>query len=157
MGDIDIQLPKTWDLRGILFLVLQILGITWANIRVKLVKKVGEDKVRAAEKSVAIIKALVTKGPIALWDLLQSKAAEIKQKAMEGIRQWVILQIVKKGVFKLAMMLNPAGALIQAIIMIYDTVMFFIENWNRIVEFVKSIFDSIGDIAMGKVSAACTV
>jgi hypothetical protein len=50
--------------------------------------------------------------------------------------------------------LNPAGAIVQAILAIYNTVMFFVENWSRIVEFVKTVFSSIADIALGRLSAA---
>ena len=51
MGDVGIQLPAKFDLKGILSIVLQILGLTWANIRNKLVIKLGEKVVGLAEKS----------------------------------------------------------------------------------------------------------
>ncbi len=154
MGDLPIQLPETWNLKGIISLVLQILGLSWDIIRNKLVRRVGEKVVAAAETSVNIIKRLVTEGPIALWEMIKEKAAEIKTTVMEGIRNWVAVELVKQGILKLVSMLNPAGAIVQAILAIYNTVMFFVENWDRIVDFVKSIFNSIGDIAMGKLSAA---
>ena len=135
-------------------MVLQVLGLSWDIIRTKLVKRVGEKVVAAAESSVDIIKKLVTEGPIALWGMIKEKAAEIKTAVMEGIRNWVAVELVKQGIIKLVSFLNPAGAIIQAILAIYNTIMFFVENWDRIVEFVKSIFNSIGDLAMGKLSAA---
>ncbi len=154
MGDIGIQLPPKFDLKGIIYIVLQILGLTWSNIRRKLVKRLGEKAVSAAEKTLAIVKKLVTEGPMALWEEIKAKAAEIKQQVMEGIRNWAIVELVKQGVIKLLSFLNPAGAIVQAILAIYNTIMFFVENWNRIVRFVKTVIDSIGDIAMGKISAA---
>lgn len=154
LSDVPIQLPEKWDLKGILYLVLQILGLTWQNIRVKLVKRLGEKVVSIAEKTVDILKRLITEGPIALWDMIKAKAEEIKEKVMEGIRNWAIVELVKQGLIKLVSFLNPAGAIIQAILAIYNTVMFFVENWERIVEFVKTVFASIADIAMGRLSAA---
>jgi hypothetical protein len=154
MADVPIQLPDTWDLKGILHLVLQILGLTWQNIRTKLVKRLGEKVVSIAEKSVDILKRLITEGPIALWEMLKEKAAEIKEQVMEGIRNWAIVELVKQGIIKLVSFLNPVGAIVQAILAIYNTVMFFIENWQRIVQFVQTVFNSIGDIAMGRISAA---
>ncbi len=85
---------------------------------------------------------------------LKEKADEIKTTIIGGIRDWAIMQIVKKASLKLLMMLNPAGALVQAVMLIYDTVMFFVTNWNRIIDFVGSIFSSISKIAAGKVGAA---
>lgn len=157
MGDSGLQLPEKFDMKGILFLGLQVAGLTWNVIRARLVKKLGtqgERIVGTAEKSIDIFKRVLIEGPIALWHILVEKAGEIKKQAMEGIRNWAILEIVKKATFKILSMLNPAGAIVQAIIMLYDVVMFFIENWNRILDFVKSVFDSIGAIASGAVGQA---
>jgi hypothetical protein len=86
MGDIGIQLPAKFDLKGILSIVLQILGLTWANIRQKLVKRLGEKVVGAVEKTMDIVKRIITEGPMALWEMIKAKAAEIKNQVMEGIR-----------------------------------------------------------------------
>jgi hypothetical protein len=154
MSDIPIQIPAKLDLKGIIDLVLQILGLTWESIRTRLVKRLGERAVKAAETSIDIVKRLVTEGPMALWEMLKDKAVEIKQQVMDGIREWVITQVVRQGIIKLLSFLNPAGAIIQAIIAIYKTIMFFVENWKRILRFVQTVFDSIGDIAMGKLAKA---
>ena len=154
LGNSGIQMPKEFSLKGILSMVLQVAGLTWNVIRTRIVKKVGEKVVSTLEKSFDIVKKLVTEGPMALWETIKQYATEIKTAAMEGIRNLVIVEVVKQGVIKLASFLNPAGALVQAIIAIYNTVMFFVENWDRIVEFVKTVFSSIGDIAMGNLSAA---
>jgi len=154
MADVPITLPKQFDLKGILHLVLQILGLTWDRIRQKLVERVGEKVVKIAETSVDIVRRLITEGPMALWEMIKDKAEEIKNTVMNGIRNWVITEVVKQGIIKLVSFLNPAGAIIQAIIAIYNTVMFFVENIKRIIEMVKTVFNSIGNIAMGKISAA---
>jgi len=154
MGNIGIQLPEEFDLKGILSIVLQILGLTWTSIRQKLVKRLGEKVVRVAEKTVDIVKKIITEGPMALWKMIKAKAAEIKAKVMEGIRNWAIVELVKQGIIKLLSFLNPAGAIVQAILAIYNTIMFFVENWDRIVQFVKTVFNSIADMAMGRIGAA---
>lgn len=157
MGDSGLELPEKFDLKGILSIGLQVMGLTWNVIRTKLVKRLGpkgEAIVGAAEGAIDIVKRVRDEGPIALWNIIKEKAAELKGKVMEGIRNWVITQVVKKAVTKLLMMLNPAGAIIQAITMLYDVVMFFIENWQSILDFVNSIFDSIGEIAKGAIGKA---
>lgn len=154
LADLPITLPEKFDLKGILHLVLQILGLSWTNIRVKLVKRLGEKVVSVAEKTVDIVKRVIKDGPLALWEMFKEKAVEIKTKVMDGIRNWLITQVVKQAIIKLLSFLNPAGAIIQAILAIYNTIMFFVENWQRIVTFVKTVFSSIVDIAMGKLSAA---
>ncbi|NUN06972.1 MAG: hypothetical protein HUU57_14565, partial [Bdellovibrio sp.] len=154
MGDIEIQLPEKFDLKGVLSFILQVLGLSWNVIRQKLVKRLGAKVVGFVEKSVDIVTRIIKEGPIALWNMIKEKAAEIKQQVMEGIRNWVITQLVKQAIIKLLSFLNPAGAIVQAILAIYNMIMFFVENWQRIVEFVKTVFNSITDIAMGKLSAA---
>lgn len=151
MSNLPIDLPDKWDLRGIIYLVIQIVGLTWQRIRTKLVKRLGERVVSVAEKSVDIIQRLVTEGPIALWKMIKQKAAEIKEKVMESIRGWAITQLVKQGIVRLLGMLNPAGAIVQAVLAIYNAVMFFIENWERITTFARTVVETITDIARGKV------
>ncbi len=154
MGDAGITLPDKFDLKGILSIVLQIANLTWTAIRTKLVKKAGEKVVSAAEKGVDIFKRVIAEGPIAIWNIVKEKAVELKEQVLEGIRNWAIFEIVKKATIKLISMLNPAGAIFQAIMALYDVVMFFIENWNRIVTFVQSVFSSVAEIAMGQIGKA---
>lgn len=157
MGDSGLQLPEKFDLKGILSLGLQIAGLTWTNIRTRLVKKLGpngEKMVSTAEKGIEIVSRVVKEGPIALWHIIVEKAEEFKTKVMEGIRNWAITQIVKKATIKLISTLNPVGAIVQAIITLYDVVMFFVNNWQQILDFVDSIFSSISNIAKGAIGQA---
>ncbi|WP_010521970.1 eCIS core domain-containing protein [Aquimarina agarivorans] len=154
MGDLPIQMPQAFDVKGVLHLGLQVLGVTWQNIRHKLVKRVGEPLVKAAETGVTIVQKLVNEGPMGLWEMIKEKAAEIKQSIMEGIRNWVITRVVQQGIIKLLSFLNPAGILLEAAKAIYNAVTFFVNNWQRISDFVNSVFSSIGKIAIGNITAA---
>ncbi|MEL7251407.1 MAG: DUF4157 domain-containing protein [Bacteroidota bacterium] len=154
MADVPIQMPQKFDLKGVLHLVLQILGLTYPRIRKQIVKVVGEKPVALAEKGFAIVKRVVTEGPIALWEMLKEKVGEIKQQVMEGIKSWVVTKVVKSATIQLLSMLNPAGALVQAAMKIYQLIMFLKDNLSRIMEFVMSIFNSIAEIANGAVMKA---
>jgi Domain of unknown function (DUF4157) len=154
MSDAGLQLPTTWDVKGIFFLLLQILNLTKEAILKKLADKVGQPAVDAAMKVAGFVKRVVDEGPMALWDMLVEQAEMLKEKVMESIRNWISFEMIKQGVIKLVSMLNPVGAIVQLIIGIYNAVMFFVENWSRIVEFVKTIFGSIADIALGRLGGA---
>lgn len=157
MSSVPIQLPEKWDFKGVMYLALQILGLTWDNIRAQLVKEIGEEKVAAAEKTVDIVKRLITEGPIALWDMLKEKAQEIFDTIVGEIKNFIATKLIQQGIIKILSFLNPAGAIVQAILAIYKAIMFFIDNWDRIVQWVKTIFGAIADIAfgnIGKVAAA---
>jgi hypothetical protein len=149
-----IQLPSKWDLRGIISVVLQVLGLTYARMREKLVKLIGEPAVKAIEVAFEFIKAIVTGGLAAAWQKLLEFAKGLVDTVISGIRDWVITSIVKAAVTKLVTMFNPVGAIIQGIITIYNTVMFFIERAQQIAALVESIVDSIANIATGNIGGA---
>ena len=152
-----IELPKSFDIKSIFGFILQIFGLTYTNIRAKLVKKLGsrgEKVVSVIEKSVGFVKELITKGPIALWAKIKESLSNLKTMIFDQVKSWLITTIIKKAMFKLATMFNPVGALIQAAIAIYNTVMFFIERWNQIKEVVSAIFGAIGPIAFGQLGKA---
>jgi Domain of unknown function (DUF4157) len=149
-------LPKVWDLKGILDLVLQILGISYAKVRAKLVKVVGEKTVATLEKVFAFVKTLVTEGPAAAWKEIVAAIGSLWDMVIGGIKDWAVTKIVTAAITKLVTMFNPAGAVIQAIIATYNTIAFFIERIKQILAFVESVVDSIANIATGKVAAAAT-
>ena len=51
-------------------------------------------------------------------------------------------------------MCNPVGAIVRAIIAIYDLVMWLVDNIQRIISFVNSVVDSVAAIAAGQISGA---
>jgi hypothetical protein len=149
-----LKLPKVWDLKGVVDLVLQVLGITYAKMRAKLVKVIGEKPVAMIEKTFAFVVALVTEGPAAAWNKIVEAVGSLWDMVIGGIKDWAVTKIITSALTKLATMLNPAGAIIQAIIAIYNTVAFFVERIKQIVALVEAIVDSIANIAAGKLAQA---
>jgi hypothetical protein len=149
-----LTLPARWDMRGILSLVLQILGLTWQNIRQKLVRLMGETPVRALETGFQLVVTLVREGPAAVWQQILQHVQNLQEMVMGGIRDWVIRTVVTQAVLRIVSMFNPAGAVIQAIIAIYNTIMFFRERLRQIIQVAESFFNSIAAIASGNIGAA---
>ena len=149
-----LQLPEKFDLKGILSLVLQILGLTYDRLRAKLVKVIGEKRVAYLEKTFEFLKLLVTEGLAGAWKKLLEYIGSLKDMVIGAIKNWVVTKIVTAAVTKLVSMFNPAGAIIQAILAIYNTVMFFIERIQQIAALAKSVIDSVANIAAGKLEAA---
>jgi len=61
---------------------------------------------------------------------------------------------VKQAVAKVVSMFNPAGAIIQAIIAIYNVVMFVIEKAQQIMTLVEAVINSVHAIATGAIGGA---
>lgn len=151
-----LQLPTRWDARGILSLALQILGLTWQNIRAKLVRVVGETTVRTLETTFDIVITLVREGPAAAWQRILEQLQNLREMVFDRIRAWVTNTIVGQAVVRILSMLNPAGAVIAAIRAIYDTIIFFRDRLQQISQVAESFFNSIAEIAAGNLGAAAT-
>jgi hypothetical protein len=149
-----VYIPKALDLHEILKFVLSVLGLTWQNIRAKLVKLVGEPTVKAMETGFDIVVTLVKEGPAAAWEKIKDELSNLKEMVMQAVMNFVIETIVKKAVAKIVSLFVPGGAFIQAIISIYDTVMVFVHKLAKIIQVVKSFLDSFMLIANGAIGVA---
>jgi hypothetical protein len=73
---------------------------------------------------------------------------------IDGIRDWVIEQVVKQAVIWLVSLFNPASALFKAIQAIYNTVMFFVERIEQILQLVEAVVQSVAKIVAGQIADA---
>jgi hypothetical protein len=149
-----IYIPQAFEIREIIKFVLSVLGLTWANIRAKLVKAIPEVAVKALETAFDIVVVLVKEGPAAAWEKIKEQLTNLKEMVMEQVMTFVQERIVQAAITKLLTSLNPAGAFVQAIIAIYNTVMFVVERLSQIARVVAAFIDSIAAIAAGAIGAA---
>ncbi|MFE5409437.1 hypothetical protein [Microbacterium sp. NPDC056569] len=153
LGDTGIEIPDTFDLKGVVKLLASIFGLTWANIRNRLVLQIGEKAMAAVEKGVEVFQIMKDQGVAGLWDKLVEKIGDIKAMIMDQLEDFVVTRIITAGITWLISLLNPAAAFIKACKLIYDVVMFFVNNAERIAQFVNTVIDGVVDIAKGNVSA----
>jgi hypothetical protein len=149
-----IQIPETFDLKGILSLVMQVLGLTYENIRGRAVTIVGEPIVKAIEQAAEIFKILVTEGPAGLWKYIKEQIGDFKEMILEQIKSFIIEKVIKAGIMWLVGLLNPASGFFKACKAIYDIVMFFVERATQIMAFVNAVIDSMASIARGAIDVA---
>jgi len=149
-----IEIPSDLSLPSILKLVLSVLGITYDKMRAKAVKLLGPTAVAVIEKVVEYIRTLVTGGPAALWEKIKEDLSNLKEMVIDAIQDWLITTIVKQAVTKIVSMFNPAGAIVQAVLMIYNVVMFVVERAAQIMEFVEAVINSVHQIATGAIGTA---
>jgi len=154
LAEAGIQMPQTFDLKGILSLILQVLGLTYTNIRERAVKIVGPKVIEGVEKASELFVIIKNEGIGGLWNFIKDKISDLKDTVMSGIKDFITDSVIKAGVSWLIGMLNPAGAFIKACQSIYNIIMFFVERGSQIMELVNSIIDSINDIASGSIGNA---
>ncbi len=149
-----VYIPQAFNLREILKFVLSVLGLTWQNIRLKLVRVVGETTVAAMESGFSLIRTLITEGPAAAWRQLLEGLSNLKDMVIEQVISFVRNRIVMRAITTLMSMLTPAGAFIQAIITTYNTIMFFVERMRTIMRVAMSFINSMTAIAAGRIGVA---
>jgi hypothetical protein len=154
LGGTGLYLPKSLAPMELVKFVLSVLGLTWANIRGKLVAATSETVVTALETGFDIVRTLVTEGPAAAWQKIVETLTNLKQMAIDAIMDFVKSKVVEAAITKLLSLLSPAGALIQAIIATYNTIMFFVERLSQIAQVAAAFIDGIAAIAAGNIAPA---
>jgi hypothetical protein len=152
-----VYLPKAATLLELGKFALSVLGVTWAQIRGKIVKALGDNGekiMQGLEVAFDVVKALVTGGIAAAWDLIKEKLTDLKDQVIGGIISFVTDTIVKKAIPKLIGMFIPGAGFIPAIISIYDTIMVFVQKIAKIIQVVTAFIDSIVTIAAGNIAGA---
>src|SRR6476661_6037432 len=149
-----LTVPAQFDTKGIVSVVLQVLGATYSKLRAKLTSKIGEPKVARLENTFDFLRTIVTGVLAAAWQKISEFAGNLQEMVIGGIKEWVMRSVITAAITKLISMFNPAGAIVQAVMAIYNTVMFFIERGSQIAALAQAVFNSIGNIAAGNVAGA---
>jgi hypothetical protein len=156
MAEAGIQLPESFDLKGILTLILQVLGMTYNFIRARAVKLFGEKVVKALETGAEIFQVLISKGIAGLWEYIKEQVSSLADAVIDGIKSFVSESIIKAGITWIIGLLNPAGAFIKACKAIYDIIIFFVERGSQILALVNAVLDSVTAIANGAIGVAAS-
>lgn len=154
LGEAGVYIPKSFELTEIIKLVLSVLGLTWQAIRAKLVKIIPDPILAGLEKTAGILVTLVKDGPVAAWDQIKAELNELKGMLIAQVTQMITTEIVKAAITKLVMFLNPAGAFVQAVLAIWNTISFFVQKIKQIGETAAAFIDSIAAIAAGQIAGA---
>jgi hypothetical protein len=154
IGGAGITLPQRFDLMGVLSLIQQILGLTWANLRIRIVRLVGERAVQALEFVASYVQTLVEGGWSALWERIQNDLATLRDMVLEQIKSFLVERIIMAAITRLATMFNPIGALLNLVLMLYNFYTFLRDQLQRIFAVAQSIINALSDIARGVIQPA---
>ena len=155
LAEAGIQLPASFDLKGILTLVMQVLGLTWETIRAQAVKILGPKVVGYLEGAFKIFMIIKDQGIGGLWEFIKEQLGNLKDMVLDGIKDMVISQVIQAGVeWLIGVLGGPAGAFIKAAKAIYNVVMWFVNNGARLAGLVNAVLDSVSAIANGALGQA---
>ena len=154
LGDLKgVQVPKDFSLKSIITFFLQIMGITWPNIRKILAKKIGEKNVALIEKVWSLVSLLIEKGPEGIFEMIKEKLdpQAILDQVIEMAVEFMVTAIAKQVAARLLLLFNPAGAIVQAIEAIYRVLKWVFQNAARIFTLIETIVNGLADIVAGNV------
>jgi len=155
LAESGIEIPSGLpSLPAILQLVLSVLGITYERMRAKAVKLIGERAVTVIETLAKYVKTLIEGGPAKLWEQIKSDLSDLKGMVIDAIQSYIVTTVAQRAIAKLVTLFNPVGAIVQAVLAIYDTVMFFIEKASQIMALVEAVINSVSAIATGAIGGA---
>ncbi|MGW4523940.1 phage tail protein [Amycolatopsis sp. NPDC004378] len=147
-----ITLPTTFDVIGILLMITSLLGLTWANLRARLARKLPKEAMTAievGEHALPLVLEVRKRGIRALWDDLKTRVGDLKQNLIDNLVSFLLPTIVIAGITWIISLFNPASAFIRACKMIIDIVKFIVTNGRQILEFVNTVLDAVISIAKG--------
>ena len=151
LANAGIEIPDSFDLKGILKLVASILGLTWTNIKSRIVKIapwIGK-AIDVIESKVEVFVVLATKGVAGVWEWIKDKVGDLKEMVLGPIKDFVVEKIVKAGISWVLGMLNPAGALIKIVQALIGVVQWIMERGAALGEFISTVIDAVSSIAHG--------
>lgn len=154
LGDLkDVQIPKEISLKSIITFFLQLMGITWPNIRKILAKKIGEKNVALIERVYSLITMLIEKGPEGIYEMIKEKLdpQSILDQVIDMAVEFMVTAIAKQVAARLLLLFNPAGAILQAIEAIYRILKWVFQNAAKIFTLIETIVNGLADIIAGNV------
>ncbi|MFF5720845.1 hypothetical protein [Streptomyces buecherae] len=145
-----IEIPAKFDMKGIIQLVGSMLGLTWDNLRARIVGKgVPEPAMEKVEQSVPVAGALSREGPAGAMDEIQADTGDLKTKILDDLKSYLVPTVIIAGISWIVSLLTPASAFVRAVKGIIDIITFIVNQGAQIVEFVNAVLDAVIAIAGG--------
>ncbi|MFI9550358.1 hypothetical protein [Nonomuraea endophytica] len=158
LGSVGVQLPKDFSISSIVTFALQLMGLSWPNIRQILVRHIGEKSVALIEQAWSLVSALIQRGPAGLLDMLREKLdpATLFQQILDAAISYVTETLVEQASVRLLALLTPAGAVLQAIELIYKVLKWVFENAASIFKLVETVVNGAADLLAGNIGGMAT-
>jgi len=149
-----IPMPTNFSAGSLFTFALQLMGITWPRVREILVRHVGEQNVAIVEAAWQLISVLIEKGPSGLVDMIKEQLTPevIVQTILEAAVEYLVETLIQQVIVRVIGMLNPVGAIAQAIDLIYQVCSWIFRNAARIFRFVEAVVNGMADVIAGNIT-----
>jgi hypothetical protein len=158
-----VTLPTTFDAKGIIGFLLELVGLGIANIKEIARKVFGapvvaliEKGVEGAEKIKQIFDILVSEGPAGLFKFLAGEFEKMKEQVLgeagKAIAEGLVIAGIKKvlGIIS-GLVSGGVGTVITIVLTIIDVILWFRDNAAQLAELVSTIAGTVVSILEGQV------
>jgi len=153
-----IAMPRDFSARSLFTFALELMGITWPRIREILVRHIGPTAVEVIEAAWQLISVLIERGPEGIVEMIKEQLSpeNIVGMILEAAVQYLVETLIQQVIVRVIGMLNPAGAVAQAIDLIYQVCSWIFRNAARIFHFVEAVVNGMADVIAGNVGGLAT-
>ena len=148
-----IPMPRDFSPRSLFTFALQLMGITWPRVREILVRHIGPTAVEVIEAAWQLVSVLIERGPEGLVELIKEQLSpeNIVTMILEAAVEYLVETLIQQVVVRVVGMLNPVGAIAQAIDLIYQVCSWIFRNAARIFRFVEAVVNGMADVIAGNI------
>jgi len=154
LGAVGVTLPGDCSPASLVTFFLQLMGITWERIRGILARHIGEQNMALIERAVELLANLIQMGPSGLFEMIreQLNPRDLIQQVIQAGVEFLVETLITRVAARLVMMFNPAGAILQAIEVIYRILAWIFNNAARIFSLVGTVVNGAAALIAGNIS-----
>jgi hypothetical protein len=154
-----IPMPTSFDPLSLVTFALQLMGITWPNVREILVRHLGPEAVELLEIAWNIISVLINEGPQGLVNMIKDQLSpeNIVGMILDAAIDFIVEKLIVKAAEYIFSLLNPAGAIAQAVMLIYRVCRWIFQNAARIFAFVQAVVGGMANVVAGNIGGLAAV
>lgn len=158
LGAVGVQIPSDFSLNSLITFFLQLMGITWDRIRQILARHIGEENVALLEKAYELISTLMERGVDGIFEMIkeQLNPQAILDAVLSAAVDFMVEALIRAVTPRVIAMFNPAGAVVQAIEVIYRILAWIFENAARIFSLVETVVNGAAQLIAGNTSGMAT-
>ncbi|MEX2261842.1 MAG: DUF4157 domain-containing protein [Bryobacteraceae bacterium] len=168
LGGAGIALPKSFDAKGIIGFLLELVGLGVAAIKGVARKVLGSTVVTLIEKGEAgaekikqIFDILASEGPAGLFRFLQAEFEQMKEQVLGEAGKALAESLVIAGIKKVlgiisGLVSGGVGTIITIVLTIIDVILWFRDNAARLAELVSTIAGTAMAILEGQVGVVAS-
>ncbi len=157
---IAIDIPKTWNPKGIFKLFTQLLNLDTETIWLRVSEKFGNtvaDAFRKGEKitqkGLEVFGIVRRDGLAGIWEYVKDSIGNVLTETLEMIKETVLYAAIKKIITEIGKLLIPGGGFLAIAEKIVRLLQFIFDARDKILDMIEAFLDSVEMAVKGNIPA----